>query len=479
MASFGDCLPKTTVPERRFGVPRVEEVLLDGSSRNVSWEATWEPGCLKGYQVCWTSMHDRDVSCDFAPPEATSLQITLDNMEPCERFNVEVTAISRDHKSRDSRITYGVAAPYRPPRSPDLNLLDFYLWKNLKARANATLVDDVAPSVNILWRVAKQSGNFQGFIYASGCSCNGGLMHVLRLVAGPPRITGLKLTQQSRDLATLEWSSASNHSCITSVQLWLCENSTQELSTCFYTKMNSATVKFEFQNFEVCRYYYATIRAAGRIDSSPTTTLEMYLDSANEVARVEASNITQDSVLITWWVSDVKMRCQTETMKLCLQEEGGRMLPDCWEWTLGQDNPRDSIALSDLDPCAAYDVMVSLITAGKYSNKTLTFTTPMAFEALSATTESVANTVAVVKWTYEVASKDCKPTVMQVCYSRQDASDTSKMCRTLSTARHSRVRLSDLVACTSYTVVLTLLTSVGPQPNCTLSLVTKSEGTRN
>ncbi|KAJ8866521.1 hypothetical protein PR048_032364 [Dryococelus australis] len=39
-----------------------------------------------------------------------------------------------------------------------------------------------APSVIVLWRVAKQSWIFQGFINESGCPCNGRLMHVFLLM---------------------------------------------------------------------------------------------------------------------------------------------------------------------------------------------------------------------------------------------------------------------------------------------------------
>ncbi|KAJ8897462.1 hypothetical protein PR048_002808 [Dryococelus australis] len=41
-----------------------------------------------------------------------------------------------------------------------------------------------APYVTVLWRVAKQSGIFQGFINASGFPCNGGLMHEFVLMEG-------------------------------------------------------------------------------------------------------------------------------------------------------------------------------------------------------------------------------------------------------------------------------------------------------
>ncbi|KAJ8881413.1 hypothetical protein PR048_017894 [Dryococelus australis] len=41
-----------------------------------------------------------------------------------------------------------------------------------------------AASVTALWRVAKQSGIFQGFINASGCPCNGSLLHVFVLMEG-------------------------------------------------------------------------------------------------------------------------------------------------------------------------------------------------------------------------------------------------------------------------------------------------------
>ncbi|XP_063232244.1 uncharacterized protein LOC134536457 [Bacillus rossius redtenbacheri] len=294
---------------------------------------------------------------------------------------------------------------------------------------------------------------------------------------GPPPVTGLRLAQSSRELAALEWTPRPEGSCASGVELWLCDNSTQDPAACVHKTLLAGSSRFEFHGFEVCRRYHATVRATSGFRLSPPATLEVYLDTANAVARAEVRYVTHDSAVIEWWVSDVKSRCQEETMRVCVQEEGvGETPPDCWEWTLDQDGPRDSLAVGDLEPCAAYAATVSLIAAGRHSNKTVAFTTPMTAEALSATTEHVTNTAAEIRWSYDVSSSDCRPSVVRVCYSKLGSGDHRKMCRTSGTASRSSMHLADLLPCSSYNVSLVLITSVGPRPNCTLPLVTTSQG---
>ncbi|XP_063232999.1 uncharacterized protein LOC134536878 isoform X1 [Bacillus rossius redtenbacheri] len=367
---------------------------------NVSWTGSWEPACLRGFEVCWTSPHSDKDSCEMVPPDATSAAV--DGFQPCATLEVQVTALARGN-NYTSDVLYGYGE------------------------------------------------------------------------AGPPEVTGLKATQHSRHMTLLEWSPLGNYSCVEHVRLWVCENRTQDRSTCLYAQLSKNMDQFAVYELRLCRYYYAFASTEEDYEEPRMATLKLYLDSANELTRVDAVNVTRDSAVVKWWISDVNLTCRTEKMRICYQEKGNETSPECWSWAMGQTGPSDSLALTDLYACTTYSAVVSLRTAGRYSHQAVTFTTPLHGDVIDAQVANVSDTAAIVNWSFDADRTDCRPDSMQVCYSPVGDSD-SRICRSLGTAAHSSVHLRNLVVCRSYRVELTLLTTASPKPTMTLRLATLSKG---
>ncbi|XP_063232306.1 uncharacterized protein LOC134536514 [Bacillus rossius redtenbacheri] len=335
--------------------------------------------------------------------------------------------------------------------------------ESLPPAASSLLVNEVRPCAYLYVRVTAvgRSGLNSSTAVSSG-------------LADPPKLRQLRSTQPSRDALVLQWASLANYSCVEHVKLWLCPNRTQDRGSCFFTQLYEDVTQLELYDFPACRHYHV-YACAQHTEACPLTVMRVYLDSANELTRVEAANVTQDSAVIKWWVSDVNFTCRTEKVQLCYQEKGNDTSAECWSWVLDQAEPGDSTQLTDLYSCAAYSAVVSLATAVKTTRKTVTFTTPMAGDAIDAGVGNVSDTAAVIAWSFGADRTDCRPDSMQVCYWPVGDSD-SRLCRSLGTAAHSSARLHNLEACSSYRAELTLLTTASPQPSTALELTTTSAG---
>ncbi|XP_063232305.1 uncharacterized protein LOC134536513 [Bacillus rossius redtenbacheri] len=295
---------------------------------------------------------------------------------------------------------------------------------------------------------------------------------------GPSTVTGLKVTQKGSDVAALTWSPFGKDSCVTGVQLWICDNRTANLSTCMYEAVARDASSFELHGVEPCRRLFAVMRTEDKYRGqvSSLASLPVYLDSSAAVTRARATNVTHDSAAVEWRLSTPGRACGSQRVQLCLRraDEGEEAASrDCWSWSLGQQ-PGDSLQLADLAACTAYEAAVSLSSALGETSRTAAFTTPMHGEVIDAAVADVTDTTAVVTWSLDADGTDCHPDSMQVCYTPAGRVGGA-LCHSLRTAA-SRVRLQGLASCAEHLVLLTLATSVEPRPSRELRITTTSQG---
>ncbi|KAJ8878850.1 hypothetical protein PR048_019439 [Dryococelus australis] len=64
---------------------------------NVSWEGSYDPSCLKGFEVCWGEQGFGTLSCDMVSANITTL--TAIDVTPCAHLTAQVTAVGEEVKS--------------------------------------------------------------------------------------------------------------------------------------------------------------------------------------------------------------------------------------------------------------------------------------------------------------------------------------------------------------------------------------------